>query len=156
MASNFACESVQRSAGAAPKYLCAPAPEGTAEQAGEVTAALNVTIANAVAGGVPISISFPNGANGIYLVDCACPGNTPFSISAVGTCLETVPNTTFVFSGFNQTNVATVTGATPVNAVLVTQLSTAGTPGQLTLYQNSGGPLVYNIRFTKIATLTPS
>lgn len=152
MASNFACESVQRSAGTAPKYMYAPAPEGTAEQAGDVSVSLNVSIGNAVVGGVAISPSFPAGANGVYLVDCVCPLNTAFSISAVGTCLEPTPNT-FVFGGFNQTNVATVTGATPVNAVLVTQLSSAGTAGQLTLFQNSGGALVYNIKFTKLATL---
>ena len=152
MASNFACESVQRSAGTSPKYMYAPAPEGTAEQAGDVSFVLGLSIPNNVAGGTAISTAFPGGANGVYLIDCVCPGNTAFSISAIGTVLEPVPNT-FIFGGFNQTNVSTVTGATPVNAVLVTQLSTAGTAGQLTLFQNSGGALVYNIRFTKIATL---
>ena len=152
MASNFACESVQRSAGTAPKYLYAPAPEGTAEQAGDVSLILGVSVANAVVNGQPISTAFPAGANGVYLIDCVCPGNTAFSISAIGTVLEPTANT-FVFGGFNQTNTSTVTGATPVNAVLVTQLSSAGTAGQLTLFQNSGGALVYNIRITKIATL---
>ena len=155
MASNFACESVQRSAGAAPKYLYAPAPEGTAEQAGDVTIITGLSVANNVAGGQVISLSFPGGSNGIYLIDCVCPLNTAFSISAVGTCFEPVANT-FLFAGFNQTNVSTVTGATPVNAVLVTQLSTAGTAGQLTLFQNSGGALVYNIKITKIASLVSS
>jgi hypothetical protein len=152
MASNFACESVQRSAGTAPKYLYAPAPEGTAEQAGDVSTALNVSIPDAVAGGTPISPSFPAGANGVYLVDCVCPGTPQFSISAVGTCFEPTPNT-FIFGGFNQTNVSGVTGNTPVNVVSVTQLSSAITAGQLTLFQNSGGALVYNIKFTKLATL---
>ncbi|MSX05021.1 MAG: hypothetical protein F2801_02305 [Actinobacteria bacterium] len=151
MASNFACESVQRSAGTAPKYLYAPAPEGTAEQAGDVSTALNVVIPNAVAGGTPISASFPAGANGIYLVDCVCPLSPQFSISAVGLCFES-PANTFFFRGFNQTNVSGVTGNTPVNVVSVTQLSTVITPGQLVLFQNSGGALSYNLAFTKIAT----
>ena len=90
MASNFAVDSVQRSGGTAPRYLYAPAPEGTAEQAGDISTSLNVVIPNAVVGGTAISLSFPNGANGIYLVDCVCPGNTPFSISAF---LPTTPVT---------------------------------------------------------------
>lgn len=156
MSSNFACEAVQRSGGTFPQYLYSPSPEGLAPTYGNVSFNLGVVIASSTTGqpGVNITTSFEPSPNGIYLIDCVCitPGSTSYSISAVGTCLEQVPGT-YVLTGFNQTNVAGVTGSAPVTAVYIAQLSTQNTDGQLTLFQNSGGPLTYDIRVSQISTL---
>jgi hypothetical protein len=153
MASNFACEAVQRSGGGVPQYLYSPAPDGLAPQFGGLAFDLNVVIANNVAGGTPITAAFQPSANGVYVVDCVCDSDPSFSISATGSALSRNNGATYILSGFNNTNVGQVTGAAPVTAVYIVQLSTAGTPGQLTLYQNSGGPLTYDIRITQISTL---
>ena len=152
MASNFACESVQRSAGTAPKYLYAPAPEGTSERVGSITQVLAVAVPNAT--NTNVAVDFPAGANGMYLLDAVCPLNPTFSITATGVCLQTGQGpATFALGGFNNTNVAVVTGSTPVNTIAVVELFTT-TAGQLNIYQNSGGALTYNLQFYKIATLT--
>ena len=140
MASNFACESVQRSAGAAPKYLYSPAPEGTAEMFGGVTTVLNV----ATVSGVPLSIvsAFPVGSNGVFLIDCfTAPG--AYNISSSGVFLD-IPGGTVSVTGFNNVNTA------PGGA---TQVGLAGTGNILTLYQNSGGALTYTITISKLANV---
>jgi hypothetical protein len=150
-ASNYACESVQRSTGTNAKYLYAPAPEGTAEQVGQITQVLSVPVPNAT--NTNIAVSFPAGANGIYLLDAVCPLSPNFSITATGICLQTAANT-YSLGGFNNTNVAVVTG-NPVTAVAVVETFTT-TAGQLNIYQNSGGALTYNLQFFKLATAATS
>jgi len=140
MASNFACESVQRSAGTAPKYLYAPAPEGTAEMFGGVVTVLNV----ATVSGTPLSIvsAFPAGANGAFLIDCTTTTAT-YNISSSGIFLD-VPGAGVSVTGFNNVNTA------PAGA---TEVGLQGGAGALTLYQNSGGPLVYTITISKLASV---
>lgn len=140
MASNFACESVQRSAGASPRYLYAPAPEGTAEMFGGVVTVLNV----ATVSGTALSIvgAFPAGANGVFLIDCSTTAAT-YNISSSGVLLD-VPGAGVTVTGFNNVNTA------PGGA---TEVALQGGAGALTLYQNSGGPLTYTITISKLANV---
>ena len=140
MASNFACESVQRSAGASPRYLYAPAPEGQAELFGGITTVLNV----ATVSGTALSIlgAFPAGANGVYLIDCTT-SNATYNVSSSGIVLD-VPGAAVTVIGFNNVNTA------PGGA---TEVGLQGGAGALTLSQNSGGPLTYTLSISKIASV---
>lgn len=140
MASNFACESVQRSAGISPKYLYSPAPEGTAEMFGGVTTVLNVATVSGTA--LSIVAAFPTGANGVYVIDCSTT-NATYNISSSGVFLD-VPGAGVTVTGFNNVNTA------PGGA---TEVALQGGAGALTLYQNSGGPLTYTITISKLATV---
>jgi hypothetical protein len=140
MASNFACESVQRSAGAAPKYLYAPAPEGTAELFGGIATTLNVATVSGTA--LSILTVFPAGSNGIFLIDCTTSIGT-YNISSSGLIFDT-PGASVTVIGFNNVNTA------PGGA---TEVALSGGGGALTLFQNSGGPLTYTINISKIATV---
>ena len=141
MASNFACESVQRSAGAAPKYLYAPAPEGTAEMFGGLTIVLNVSVANATV--VSLLPIFPAGSNGVFLIDCFTSAVSAYNISSSGLFLD-IPGGGVTVTGFNNVNTA------PGGA---TEVGLAGGNGALSIYQNSGGALVYTITISKLANV---
>ena len=144
MASNYACEAVQRSAGAAPKYLYAPAPEGTAEQAGGF-----VIIPGVVAGNnAPVNLLqyFPVGANGVYLLDCAA-NNVQYSITTTGVIAE-LTNPGLLVTGFNSSTIANVAGQLEVFVL--------GTGAGPILTQNSGGPLTYTITIVKLASVQPA
>jgi len=140
MASNFACESVQRSAGTSPKYLYSPAPEGTAEMFGGVVTVLNFAVANATV--VSLLPLFPAGSNGIFLIDCFA-GAGAYNISSSGVFLD-VPGAGVSVVGFN--NVNTAPGG-------LTEVGLAGGGGALSIYQNSGGALVYTITISKLANV---
>jgi len=140
MASNFACESVQRSAGTSPKYLYAPAPEGTAELFGGITTVLNVATVSGTA--LSILAAFPAGANGVYLIDCTT-SNATYNISSSGIVLD-VSGAAVTVIGFNNVNTA------PGGA---TEVGLQGGAGALTLYQNSGGALTYTLSISKIASV---
>jgi hypothetical protein len=140
MASNFACESVQRSAGTAPKYLYAPAPEGTAEMFGGITTVINVATVSGTP--LPIVSLFPAGSNGIFLIDCST-SNAVYNISSSGIVLD-VPGASVTVIGFN--NVNTAPGG-------LTEVGLSGGSGALALYQNSGGALTYTLNISKIASV---
>lgn len=140
MASNFACEAVQRSAGTEPKYLYAPAPEGTAELFGGVTTALNVVVQNAT--GLSLLPIFPTGTNGMFLIDCVTT-NPVYSISSTGVVFDYAGAGVTVL-GFN--NVNTAAGG-------ASEVALSSSTSDVQIYQNSGGPLTYSISILKIASV---
>ena len=139
-ASNYACESVQRSAGASPKYLYSPAADGTAPQVGSV---VQGTLLNVASGALTsLSALFPAGTNGAFLVDIA-GSNAAFSITTSGVFVD-LPGSNVCF-GFNN---ATVVGLAEI-VVEATNLGPAFT-------QTSGGPLNFTINVVKLATVARS
>lgn len=141
MSSNFACEAVQRSAGVAPRYLYAPAPEGLAEQVGGITIVPGVVVANNAA--VNLLQYFPAGSNGIYFLDCAA-SNAQYSITTMGVVAELV-NPGLQVTGFNSSTIANVAGQLEVFVL--------GTGAGPVITQNSGGPLTYTITIVKLGTV---
>jgi len=143
MASNFACESVQRSAGAAPKYLYSPAADGTAPQVGSV---VQGTLLNVASGALTsLSTLFPAGTNGVFLVDIL-GSNPAYSVTSTGVFVD-LPGSNVCF-GFNNT--------TYVNSVGPTEIILEPQATGPAFTQTSGGPLNFTINIVKLATVTRS
>jgi len=140
-ASNYACESVQRSAGAAPKYLYSPAADGTAPQVGSV---VQGTLLNVASGALTsLSTLLPAGSNGVYLVDIL-GSNPAYSVTSTGVYVA-LPGTDICF-GFNNT--------TYVNSVGPTEIILEPTATGPAFTQTSGGALDFTINVVKLATVT--
>lgn len=138
-ASNYACESVQRSAGADPKYLYSPAADGLAPQVGGVVLGNLLNVASGTL--TSLAQFFPAGANGVFLIDIE-GSNADYSISSVGVLVDT-PGAGAICFGFNN---STVVGLTEIT-IEPTNLGPAFT-------QNSGGALNFTVNVVKIATVT--
>ena len=138
-ASNYACESVQRSAGASPKYLYSPAADGTAPQVGS---AIQGNLLN-VASGALTSLAqfFPAGSNGVFLLDIA-GSNPAFSITTTGVVVDT-PGAGIICFGFNNVSII------GLNEILVEATATGPS-----FQQTSGGALNFTINVVKLATVT--
>jgi len=145
MASNFACEAVQRSGGANPTYLYAPAPSGNVENVNDNDLKIfkDVTIANAAL--TDISFCVTSAPNGIYSISATCTTNTAYSVSAL---LDySIIDGDYVCLGTGQTTV--VTGVSPQ---VITQVTISSGPSGPLILQNSGGPLVYDFVVNRIAS----
>ena len=142
-ASNYACESVQRSAGANPKYLYSPAADGLAAQVGSV---VQGTLLN-VASGVQTSLAtlLPAGSNGVFLVDIL-GSNAAYSVTSTGVFVA-LPGVDICF-GFNNT--------TYVNSVGPTEMILEPTATGPAFTQTSGGALDFTINVVKLATVARS
>jgi hypothetical protein len=149
-ASNFACETVQRSGGAVPSYLYAPAPGGRVEEVGSQNSSSISGVVVASGASVDISGAIPFAANGIYLISAVCPLTPAYNVSAVISFFDE-PGAVPVCVGGGTTVVAT--GSAPPNPLFTSAIvSTGGIP---TLTQNSGGSLTFNILALRLATVLP-
>lgn len=142
MSSNFACEAVQRSAGANPTYLYAPAPDGNVERTPD-SDIFQLDVSSGFAYDISFAVVFP--ANGVYFVSATCvtQGFGEYSVSGVFNYVV-LPAETFLF-GSSQTVVQT----TPT--YLFSQLAVVN--GSLGLAQNSGSTLRYNFLSNRISSI---
>ena len=148
--SNFACDAVQRSGGAIPSYLFAPAPDGHIEEAGSQNSSAISGVVVASGAAVDISGAIPFAANGIYLIGAICPLTPAYNVSAVVSFFDD-SSANPVCIGGGTTVVAT--GSAPPNPLFTSAIvATGGIP---TLTQNSGGSLTFNIIAVRLATVLP-
>lgn len=142
MSSNFACEAVQRSAGANPQYLYVPAPDGNVERTPD-SDVFQLDVSSGFAYDISFAVVFP--ANGVYFVSATCvtPGNGQYSVSGVFNYVEQ-PTEIFLFG-----SAQTVVQTTP--SFLFSQLGVVN--GSLGIAQNSGVTLRYNFLSNKISSI---
>lgn len=147
MSSNYAVEAIQRSGGATPSYLFAPSVDGTVSETGQTIVVTGAVIANNTRTSFVNTDLSGQGLSGIYLLDATCTTNQLCSVSSVGV-IQQNPDKSFLFAGFNNTQVLT-TGP------LIQIATLGGSPAtDLTIFQNTGGPLTYNISFFKICSFS--
>ena len=109
MASNFACEAVQRSGGTNPTYLYAPAPSGNVENVNDSDLKItpNVVVLNNALSDISFCVAQP--PNGIYSMIATCITNPAYTVSAI---LDySLESTEYLCLGSGQTSV--VTGSSP-------------------------------------------
>jgi len=143
MSSNFACEAVQRSAGANPQYLYVPAPTGNIEQTPDGQT-FTVDISSGVAYDISFAVVFP--ANGLYFVSASCvtPGSGAYTVSGVF-------NYTDASSGIIVTgNAKNIVNVTP--SLTFSQIAQGAGP-TLALLQTSGGDLAFDVQAERISSV---
>ena len=164
-ASNFAVEAIQTSSTSSStgKFFVAPAPDGESSAVQG-----NLFISVAVPSGVPTSVhpavlaasaatqqdlAIPS----VYYIEAQC--ETP-AYNVTTTARICWANTVIgsAVSGGDATNIGTITGSSPVNAVLIASIYSgveAAAPNWPTLfiYQTSGSELTYNILFVRLGSV---